>query len=501
MDDLEGSGKADWERFGRAGKASAPEIVELKGWRGSPTSFDAASYYCQILVHRAHTVMLSEEGIIEKGEAAQIIEGLKEVEKEAEDNPDLFGYMSTERALIEKIGEVGGKMHTGRSRNDLGHTQRRMYYRDQVERLIGALIDFRRKLLDKSEENLETVMPGYTHWRQAQPTTLAHYLIAHVDTAGRSIERLEEIYGRTNLNPLGAAAFAGTSWPVNRYRTMELLGFDALCENSQDSVAAIDYILEFASAVAIHMSNLSRLAEDLQIWSSDEYGMIDLDEAYAGTSSIMPQKKNPLILEEVKSYSAESIGGVASTLSSMKGVSYTNTVDRVMLEPVGIDTAVGSTNVMAGVVSTLIPMKDVMMERLRDGFSTMTDLADTLVKKHNIPFRQAHEVIVDVTLKTIADGKKADEITPGDVAASSEKTIGKRIEISAEELRSAIDPIQNVRRRKVVGGPAPESVKKMIVERRRQVEAEEKRHNKRINNLKKAYEKLARVEKTLMKSG
>ena len=336
-------GKVDRERFGRASKASAPEVIELSDCRNSPTPFDVASYPCQILIHRANTVMLAEEGLIGKGEASNIIDGVKEVGREAEGDPGRVGYMSTETVLIEKIGEVGGKMHIGRSRNDLGHAQRRMYYRDQVERLIDALIDFRRRLLRKAGENLETVMPGYTHWRQAQPITLAHYLIAHVDAAGRSIERLEEAYGRTNLSPLGAAALAGTGWPINRYRTMELLGFDALCENSQDCVAAVDYIMEFASAIAIHMSNLGRLAEDLQIWSSDEYGMIDLDEAYAGTSSIMPQKKNPSVLENVKSYSAESIGVLVSLVSSMKGVSYTNTLDRVMLEPVSIDTTVGST--------------------------------------------------------------------------------------------------------------------------------------------------------------
>lgn len=490
-------GKVDRERFGRASKASASEVIELSDYRNSPTPFDVASYTCQILIHRAHTVMLAEEGLIGKGEASNIIDGVKEVGREAEGDPGRVGYMSTETVLIEKIGEVGGKMHIGRSRNDLGHAQRRMYYRDQVERLIDALIDFRRRLLRKAGENLETVMPGYTHWRQAQPITLAHYLIAHVDAAGRSIERLEEAYGRTNLSPLGAAALAGTGWPINRYRTMELLGFDALCENSQDCVAAVDYIMEFASAIAIHMSNLGRLAEDLQIWSSDEYGMIDLDEAYAGTSSIMPQKKNPSVLENVKSYSAESIGVLVSLVSSMKGVSYTNTLDRVMLEPVSIDTAVGSTRIMAGIVSTLVPMREVMLERLRNGFSTMTDLADALVRGYGVSFRQAHEVVADVTKKALADGKRAGEITSEMVAESSENVIGRRLEISEEELRSDVDPVQSVRRREIVGGPAPESVKKMISDRWRQVESEEERHKERLERLRKAYEGLVEAEKEL----
>jgi len=488
----------NWERFGRASKAEAPEISELNRWRSSPKSFDVASYYCQVLIHRAHTVMLAEEGMIGRDEAAEIIAGIEEVARSAEGNPSLVGYMSTETALIKRIGEVGGKMHVGRSRNDLGHAQRRMYFRDQGERLIDAILDFQRLLLRKAEENVETVMPGYTHLRQAQPVSLAHYLVAHVDAAARSVERLEDAYRRTNLSPMGAAALAGTGWPINRRRVMELLGFDALCENSQDCVATIDYVVDLASAVAIHTSNLSRLAEDLQIWSSDEYGMIDLDEAYAGTSSIMPQKKNPLILESVKGYAAEAIGGLVSTVASVKGVSYSNTSDRVLLEPVSLDTAVGGTRVMAGVVSTMTPMKDVMLERLREGYSTATDLADALVRLHGISFRQAHDVVVDVITESLARGRRAAEITPGMVAESSEKVVGRRLEISDEELRSAIDPVQNLLRRSSVGGPAPDSVRSMIRDRRERIMAQEERHHRRVDRLKKAYDELAGAEKRLL---
>ena len=190
-------------------------------------------------------------------------------------------------------------MHIGRSRNDLGHSQRRIYYRDQLNRFIGAVIEFRRKLIETATRHLDVVMPGYTHWRQAQPITLAHYIMAHVESAGRTVERLEGIYSRTNLRPMGSAAFAGTGWPVNRLRVMELLGFDDLIENTHEGVDAVDYFMELSAAISIHMSNLSRLAEDLQVWSSDEFKLIELDEAFAGTSSIMPQKKNPLILEQV----------------------------------------------------------------------------------------------------------------------------------------------------------------------------------------------------------
>ncbi len=491
------SKREDWERFGRASKASSPWIQELYSWRESPQSFDVASYYGQIFIHRAHTVMLAEENIITHDEASKIITGIKKVEQIAMNDPKLVGYMSTETALIKEIGEIGGKMHIGRSRNDLGHSQRRIYYRDQVNRLIGSVIDFRKRLTDTASNHLDAVMPGYTHWRQAQPITLAHYIMAHVEAAGRTVERLEGVYDRANLSPMGAAAFAGTGWPVNRYRTMELLGFDGLVENTHDAVAAIDYFMELSAALGIHMSNLSRLAEDIQIWSSDEFKLIELDEAYAGTSSIMPQKKNPLILEQVKSYSAEALGAMVSTMTSMKGVSYTNIVDRTMLEPVIIDTAVGSTNVMAGLVQTIVPLRENMMKRLSEGFSTMTDLADTLVRLYNLSFRQAHDIIVNVTVEALKEGVKAEEITSEMIELASEMVIGKPLRVPEKDLQQALNPVLNVNRRNGVGGPAPEAVKAMIDTQKTRIAEEERRQMLRLGKLKQAKNKLLEAEKRL----
>ncbi|MCJ7731662.1 argininosuccinate lyase [Candidatus Bathyarchaeota archaeon] len=491
------SKREDWERFGRASKASSPWIQELYSWRESPQSFDVVSYYGQIFIHRAHTVMLAEENIITHDEASKIITGIKKVEQIAMNDPKLVGYMSTETALIKEIGEIGGKMHIGRSRNDLGHSQRRIYYRDQVNRLIGSVIDFRKRLTDTASNHLDAVMPGYTHWRQAQPITLAHYIMAHVEAAGRTVERLEGVYDRANLSPMGAAAFAGTGWPVNRYRTMELLGFDGLVENTHDAVAAIDYFMELSAALSIHMSNLSRLAEDIQIWSSDEFKLIELDEAYAGTSSIMPQKKNPLILEQVKSYSAEALGAMVSTMTSMKGVSYTNIVDRTMLEPVIIDTAVGSTNVMAGLVQTIVPLRENMMKRLSEGFSTMTDLADTLVRLYNLSFRQAHDIIVNVTVEALKEGVKAEDITSEMIESASEMVIGKPLRVPEKDLQQALNPVLNVNRRNGVGGPAPEAVKAMIDTQKTRIAEEERRQMLRLGKLKQAKNKLLEAEKRL----
>jgi argininosuccinate lyase len=486
--------KTDWERFGRARKAEAPEITELNKWRRNPRSFEVASYYGQVLIHRAHTVMLAEQGIITKEEAKRIIDGVKAVEKDAESDPGLVGYMSTETALIKRVGEVGGKMHIGRSRNDLGHAQRRIFLRDQTERLISAVIEFQKLLIEKAEENVDTLMPGYTHIRQAQPVTLAHYILAHVEAAARTVDRLEGVYQRTNLSTMGSAALAGTSWKVDRERVRDLLGFDALCENTTDSVATTDYAIELASAIAIHMTQLSRLAEDLQIWSSDEYNMIDLDEAYAGTSSIMPQKKNPLEFEYVKSYAAESIGNLVTAVASVKGITYTNTVDRLLVEPIALDTAVGSTKVMAGATATVTPKKEVMLKNLRDGFTTATDLADALVRSHGLSFRQAHDIIVDVVLRALREGKRAEEITPEMIAEASEKALGMRITVTGKELSAALDPHKNLTGRDTVGGPAPASVKKSIKGLKANLVNQEKRRAERLERKRDANKKLENAE-------
>lgn len=488
---------SEGERFGRVKKPTAPEILELRHKRSDPTPLDVASYYCQILIHRAHVVMLTEQGILSREEGKKILKGITSVEETAKGNEKLMSYMSTETTLIEKIGTVGGKMHIGRSRNDLGVTQRRIFYRDQIERLIAAVIKFQKALLRAAEENVNTVMPGYTHWRQAQPITLGHYLVAHVDAAGRTVSRLEDLYKRTNLNTLGAAALAGTGWPIDRFRTMELLGFDELCENTYDCVAAHDYIFELASDLAIHMSNLSRLAEDLQIWSSDEFAMIDLNEAYAGTSSIMPQKKNPSSLEWVKLYAAESIGALAAIASSIKGIQYGLTLERVNVEPITVDTVIGSTNIMAGVVSTFAPMKETMLIKASKGYSTMTELADTLVKDYGFSFRQAHDIVARTTLNLISEGKTADQITTTMIEEAALDSVGIKIEFSMDVLRASIDPIENVKKRRVIGGPAPEEVKRMIDDRWKQINIAESKCKKRLEKIEKSLEELEEAVKNI----
>jgi argininosuccinate lyase len=492
--------KSEAERFGRVKADRAPDYLEFSRARANPKSYDSDSYYAQLLIHRAHVVMLSEQGTLAKKEAAAILDGLAEVQKMAEGDDTLKTYMATERALIETIGSVGGKMHIGRSRNDLGLTQSRIYYRDQVNRLIEAVIEFQKTLTTKAEENLDTVMPGYTHRKQAQPITLGHYLMAHVEAAGRSAERLEDVYKRMNQNTLGAAALAGTGWPLDRARTTELLGFEAISENTQDCVASFDFIAEFASAIAIHMTNLSRLAADLKVWSSDEWATIDLDESYTGTSSIMPQKKNPGIAEAITLSSSECIGELVTIMSSLTGIEYSNSGERSRLRPYIVELAISSTKVMAGFTSTIRPMKQRMRLLATHGFSTMTELADTLVRKSNLSFRDAHEIVAHTVLKAIAEGMTADQITAEMVQESAVEATGQRLNLTDEDILSSIDPVENVKRRNGIGGPAPEAVRRAIEGRRETLRDQEARLKDRLDRLTDAQNKLERAESVIRQS-
>lgn len=488
------------DRFGRLEGERAPEYSEFSQERENPKSYESESYYAQMLIHRAHVVMLTEQKILTDEEGAAILHGLRQVGQLAAEN-DLKSYMATESSLIDTIGNVGGRMHIGRSRNDLGQAQSRIYYRDQVNELIRSIIDFQKAVTRKAEDNLDTVMPGYTHRRQAQPVTLAHYLMAHVQAAERSAERLESVYERVNRNTLGAAALAGTGWPVDRVRTTELLGFDGMVENTQDAVAAWDFVAEFASAIAIHMTNLSRLGADLKIWSSDEWAMIDLDESYAGTSSIMPQKKNPSAVEAITASSSESLGALVAIVSSLNGIEYTNTSERVRLQPHILDLALGSTEVMAGFTATVRPMKERMLSLTVEGFSTTTELADTLVRRTGISFRQAHDIVAHAVLKAIAEGKTADQITADMIQEAALESMGERLDITSEDVLSAMNPTENVARRDVIGGPAPLQVKRAIENQWEKISRQEARLNGRLESLKSAYESLEKAETRILRSG
>lgn len=452
----------DGSRIGRSASAKAPEFQELYDYDGAALSLADATFPYEVQLHRAHALMLSEQRILSDVETRQILRGLSRVDVQAQQDATLRAYLPYEHALIKAIGPVAGKLHIGRSRNDLANAVNRMFYRDQVNRTLEALIALRRTLNDQAAAQIDTVMVVYTHRKQAQPITLGHYLMAISESLGKSIDRYEQLYGRMNLNPLGAAASAGSGWPLDRQRTAHLLGFDGLVVNTIEATAGWDHIAEFAADNAIYMSMLSRLASEIQLWSSDEYRSAELDGAFAGTSSIMPQKKNPDSLERTRQIAAATMGPLVSILASLNGIEYQHSVARVALEPRSIDAMLAATHAMTGVVRTLQPQRAQMLHYAAEGFSTMTELTDTIVRESGISFRDAHEVMAAVVEGALAEGKKANAIDLAMIEQAAQKKLGRTLNVSAEAVRQALDPVQNVARRDGIGGPAPSSVRTMI---------------------------------------
>lgn len=465
----------DATRIGRTAVPKAPEFQELYDFDAAAKLLSDATFSYESRLHRAHVVMLAERGIVTRADAAAILRGLDKVDARAKTDPELRTYLPYEAALIKTIGPVAGRMHTGRSRNDLANTVNRMFYRDQINRTIEALIGLRSAVVNKAADNLNTVMVVYTHRKEAQPITLGHYLMAISESLGKSIDRYEQLYARMNQSPLGAGASAGTGWPLDRERTAALLGFDSLVTDTIEGTAGWDHIAEFASDNAIYLSALSRLGSEIQLWTTDEYRSAELDPAFAGTSSIMPQKKNPDSIERSRAIASNAVGQLVSILTSLNSIEYQHSVSRVPLEPRSLDAMIAATHAMTGVVRTLHPNKPQMLRYAAQNFSTMTDLADALVRESGIDFREAHEVIARVVNAAIDQNKTADQITVGMIQTAAKAQLGHPLTISASAVREALDPVRNVARRNGVGGPAPSSVAKMVADARTQISAEQNR--------------------------
>lgn len=451
----------DASRIGRTSGAKAPEFQELYDYEVKNETLADAMFPYQSYLHKAYVIMLAEQNIISKEEAKKILIGLQNVDRLAEKDPALRLYMPYESALIKEIGNLGGKMHIGRSRNDLDNTTNRMFLRDRLLDIIGSIIQFRSEILAKASGHLETVMVAYTHRKEAQPITFAHYLTAIDESFSKSLDRYIELYTRMDECPLGAGATGGTSWPINRTRVGDLLGFKGLVFNTIEGVAGWDHITEFASDNAIYMSSVSRFASEIQLWSTDEYRSAELDNSFAGISSMMPQKKNPDALERSRKASANSVGQLMSILTSVNAIEYQHSGTRSPLEPKSLDAVLASTHAMTGLTKTLQINKEQMLKYARENFSTMTDLADLLVRKNNMDFRDAHEIVADVVNQAIAEKKTADQITVDMIKNVASKR-NQKLNITNNELQVALDPVKSVVRKVGIGMPAPSAVQDMI---------------------------------------
>ena len=447
------------------------EIDERVNDFNSSISFDARMYKQDIEGSIAHATMLGECGIIDPSESAKIIEGLKGILADIEAGKLEFDptaediHMFNEAVLTERIGDAGKRLHTARSRNDQVALDIRMYLRDEIPVIKAQVAELIETLMKLAEKNLTTVMPGYTHLQRAQPITFAHHLMAYVQMLLRDLGRLNDTYKRTNIMPLGSAALASTTYPINRQRVCELLGFDEITQNSLDGVSDRDFAIELASALSVLMMHLSRFSEEIVLWCSWEFKFIELDDAYATGSSIMPQKKNPDITELIRGKTGRVYGDLTTLLTMMKGLSLAYNKD-MQEDKEAIFDAIDTAKLC---LRTFIPMIDTMKvipENMRNaaakGFINATDCADYLVKK-GLPFRQAYKITG--TLVHICIEK---ELTLETLPLTDYKEVCETFD---KDVYDAISLDTCVMQRKVAGGPAPESVKAQIDYSKKALEA------------------------------
>ena len=425
-------------------------------------SFDQKFFHQDIEGSIAHTVMLAKQKILTEEEKDAIVKGLTGIREDVDAGKlqitsayeDIHSFV--EANLIDRIGDAGKKLHTGRSRNDQVALDMKLYTRDEISHVDALLKDLLTELLAIMKENTETYMPGFTHLQKAQPITLAHHMGAYFEMFKRDRSRMTDIYKRMNYCPLGSGALAGTTYPLDREYTASLLGFEGPTMNSMDSVADRDYLIEFLSALSTIMMHLSRFSEEIIIWNSNEYKFIEIDDAYSTGSSIMPQKKNPDIAELVRGKTGRVYGALMSLLTTMKGIPLAYNKDMQEDKELtfdAIDTVKGCLALFTGMIRTMKFNKDIMEKSAMHGFTNATDAADYLVK-HGVPFRDAHSIIGHLVLTCIEKGKAIDEMSIEELKEISD--------VFEPDIYDAISLKTCVEKRLTIGAPSKTSMEQAI---------------------------------------
>lgn len=421
-------------------------------------SFDARLAPWDIKASISHALMLGESGIIPQTDAKKIVKGLREIDREIAAGQFVYDisledvHTNIEAALIKKIGDAGKKLHTGRSRNDQIATDIRLWARDQIDGVRRLLREAQAALLDLAEKSMDVFMPGFTHMQHAQPVLLAHHLLAYFEMLARDYERFGEVRKRTNVLPLGSAALAGTPYPVDRRKLAADLGFEAISANSMDAVSDRDYLIEFCSAASLTMMHLSRLCEELVLWSTSEFGYIEIGDAFTTGSSIMPQKKNPDAAELIRGKTGRVYGSLTALLTMMKGLPMSYNRD-MQEDKEPVFDASDTLQLSLAVVARMLPGIRINRERIsaavRDGFMEATDLADALVGK-GMPFRDAHVLVGKIVLYC---SKHNIRIT--DLSLEQLREYSPLFDAS---LLAQLRPAAIAGRRNVPGGTAPRRV-------------------------------------------
>ena len=433
--------------------------------------FDQRLAYHDVTGSVAWARALRRANVLNDDETRTIIDGLQSIRDELEAGdfpfrPELEDiHFNVERRLIELIGPLGGKLHTGRSRNDQIATDTRLYVKDVIEAALTRLNAYRRALLQQAEQGIDAILPAYTHLQRAQPVLLAHHLLAYVEMAERDAGRLRDALTRADIMPLGSAALTGTAYPIDRDALAADLGFAAVSRNSMDAVADRDYIIEFLAAATLTMTHLSRLAEEIILWSTDEFGYVRVGDDYASGSSIMPQKRNPDIAELVRGKTGRVIGDLVALLTTVKALPLAYNRDlQEDKEPLfdAADTLLSSLEMMAGMIPTLEFRVEKMRSAAESGFLLATELADYLAAK-GVPFRDAHGIVHALVESAIADGKELRDLTLDDYNRASPHFEQDILNITVESA---------IAKRDIIGGTAPNRVRDAIAAARARLQAE-----------------------------
>ncbi len=439
---------------------------------GASIPVDRRLYRQDIAGSIAHATMLARQGILSEAEGATLVQGLRQILGEVESGvatPDLRWediHSFVESRLRELVGDVAGKLHTARSRNDQVALDARLFARSSLKELASRLAALQGVLLDLAEAKLGVVMPGYTHLQRAQPVLLSHHLLAYFEMFQRDLERLRDCYRRTNVMPLGSGALAGVTYPIDRQSVAEQLGFDALSRNSMDAVSDRDFLVEQTAALSLVMAHLSRFAEEVILWSTEEFGFLALDDGYSTGSSIMPQKKNPDVAELIRGKTGRVYGSLLALLTTIKGLPLTYNKDLQEDKEQffdAVDTVSTCLRMFAGMLATARFREDRMRQVAGGGFSTATDVADYLVRK-GLPFRRAHEVVGRLVRHCLEQGGDITDLPLADLQGFSP--------LFQEDVYS-VTVDSSVQARDVPGGTAPNRVREALAESRRLLAATE----------------------------
>lgn len=453
-------------RSGRLKGQMSREVADFT----SSLEFDRRIFQADILCNRAHTTMLMEQEIIPHEVGEKILSALEKLEKEGIEALDLDTtvediHMAVENYVTSVIGPDAGFMHTAKSRNDQVATDLKIALKNEIQNIQKELLTFIEVILEMAEEHLETLMVGYTHLQHAQPTTFAHHLLSYAQALKRDYGRLHDAYQRMDLCPLGSAALTTTSFPINRERTAELLGFAGPMENSIDGVSSRDFIAETVFALTMLGTTLSKICEELIIWSTYEFRMVELTDEFSSTSSIMPQKKNPDVAEIVRGKTAVLNGELVTILTIIKSLPQSYNRDLQEVTPHlwnATDTLNSALRITMGMLSTA-EFKGARGEELaRANFSAATELADLMVKDAGLPFRTAHKIVGRAVTVALDKGMKAEEIDTNFLDEISVELTGQKLKIDNSIVKKALNPREIIKSREVIGGPAPSMVKEVI---------------------------------------